>query len=177
MKKYWEWIAIVIVAIVLALVVYNNKYSFIEKPFKVVALHKESYVINQTKVPYLDTIVYLGLKELHFPKTVVVIKTLDPSQATTDGGLEIKAYVVEDMGSYMIFIQPMGRKESLLVLSHEMIHIAQYYLGDISVTDKGVIWKKAMLYPIDTPYEQRPWELQAFALQGELNNRLAKQLY
>ena len=175
MKKYWKWIAIAIVSIVITLVVYNNKDYFTEKPFKVVALHKESFVINRTNVPYLDTIVHLGLKELHFPKTIVMIRTLEPT--ITDTGLEIKAYVVEDKGNYIIFIQSMGRKESLLVLSHEMIHIVQYHLGDISITDKGIIWKKAMLYPIDTPYEQRPWEIQAFALQGELDKRISKQLY
>jgi hypothetical protein len=177
MKKYWQWIVIAIVVAVIGLVAYNNKGYFIEKPFKIVALYKESYVVNRTQVPFLDTIVHLGLKELHIPKTLVLIKTLDPSLLEAESGLEIKAYVEEHSGSYLIYIRPMGREESIKILSHEMIHIAQYHLGEIRLTDKGVIWKKTMLYPTQTPYEQRPWEQQAFALQRELYDKIAKQLY
>lgn len=174
MKQYWKWIVITIGVLILAFGLYGSLY---EKPFKVVPLVKESYVVNRTQYPYLDTIVHLGLKELHIPKTIVVIKTLDPTFLESIPGNELKAYVIEEKGSYMIFIRSMGRKEALTVMSHEMIHIAQYYVGDISVTDRGVIWKKAMLYPLDTPYSDRPWEIQAFALQGELSSRISKQLY
>lgn len=176
-NNIWKWILIVALALGTLFIIYESRQIFMEKPFKVVTLHKESLVINETKIPYLDTIVHLGLAELHIPKTLVMIRTLDPSQAMSDSGLEIKAYVIEEKGQYLIFIQSMDRKESLLVLSHEMIHIAQFYLGDVKVMNKGILWKKEALISMDTPYEQRPWEIEAFALQGELNKRLSKQLY
>jgi hypothetical protein len=177
MRKYWKWIVAGICIIVLALGLLNRGEWFFDKPFKVVPLVKESYVVNRTDYPYLDTIVHLGLKELNIPKTIVVIKTLDPTIMESIPGMELKAYVTQENGGYLIFIRSMGRKEAITVLSHEMIHIAQYYIGDIVVIDQGVLWKKAIVFPLDTPYSERPWEIQAFALQGELGNRISKQLY
>lgn len=176
MKNVWKWVLIGILSISLICVVYKSRDIFMEKPFKVITLHKKSIVLNETNVPFLDTIVHLGLEELNIPETVVMLKPLNLNQFA-DSESEIKAYVVDISGKYVIYIQSMGRKESILVLSHEMIHISQYNSGKISLTDSGVIWKKAMLYPFNTPYDKRPWEIEAFALQGEMNVKISKQLY
>lgn len=57
------------------------------------------------------------------------------------------------------------------VICHEMVHLAQYERGDMKLyqfEDKMVFEWKGKQYDPDTPYEDRPWELEAQSLQNKL---------
>jgi hypothetical protein len=46
------------------------------------------------------------------------------------------------------------------VLIHEIVHVKQMWCGDLSKTRIGFLWK-GLIYPFSTPYEIRPWEIDA----------------
>lgn len=47
------------------------------------------------------------------------------------------------------------------VLAHEVTHITQYETGRLSHTDGGWVWL-GEFFDKDTPYRERPWEIEAF---------------
>lgn len=177
MKTTWKYLLITFITIILSVILWQNKDSFFEKKFKQVTFEKVNIVSNKTDKPFLDTIVHLGLKELHLNHILVVIKPLPEDLEPQIPGMELKAFVIEQNNQYLIYIRDMNRKESLLVLSHEMIHIAQYYTKDLQILEKGILWKKSLFFPFTTPYEDRPWEQEAFLLQDTFQTILSKQLY
>jgi hypothetical protein len=71
----------------------------------------------------------------------------------------------------------MDREEAIRVFSHEIIHILQYTSGEIAY-DGGaeVIWK-GRSYPLDLDYSFRPWEEDAFAREGVLQQQLTSALW
>ncbi len=51
-----------------------------------------------------------------------------------------------------------------ITLAHELTHVAQFANGTLKVLPKGKKWK-GKFYPMNHPYLDQPWELQAFANQ------------
>jgi hypothetical protein len=51
-----------------------------------------------------------------------------------------------------------------ITLAHELTHVAQFANGTLQLTPKGKKWK-GKFYPMDHPYLDQPWEVQAFARQ------------
>lgn len=68
-----------------------------------------------------------------------------------------------------LFFVSLNLKKSLmevcLTLSHEMIHVKQLAKGILKNVDDGSYIWSSKPYPNDTPYLDRPWELDAFAKQ------------
>lgn len=64
-----------------------------------------------------------------------------------------------------------------MALSHEFVHIDQYLRGDLSLYPKYAIWKGEDIYFGEVPYEDRPFEKEAFANQGKYLKQLNKFLY
>lgn len=57
------------------------------------------------------------------------------------------------------------------VICHEMVHLDQYERGDLSINkfeDKIYFNWKGEDYDPSTPYEERPWEEEAYKLQSKL---------
>ena len=57
------------------------------------------------------------------------------------------------------------------VICHEMTHLYQYEIGDLKLNkfeDKMVFEYKGIEYDPSTPYEDRPWEVEAKGLQNKL---------
>ena len=57
--------------------------------------------------------------------------------------------------------------EQMFSLSHEMVHVKQYFRGELS-TDKGGKWKWKKEIAEEYKYEDQPWEKEASSLENEL---------
>jgi hypothetical protein len=62
-------------------------------------------------------------------------------------------------------------------LSHEFVHIHQYLSGDLVMYPKFAIWKGEDIYFGEIPYEERPFEKDAFSNQGKYLKQLNEVLY
>jgi hypothetical protein len=47
-----------------------------------------------------------------------------------------------------------------VTICHELIHVNQVVAGRFKILDDGWVWE-GCAYPLDTPYHDRPWEVEA----------------
>lgn len=171
---------VLILAIIVGLFLLYKMVSYQETSFKKVTLDKAaSTVYNTTDQGFLDTIVYTGLNHLNICDVIVIIKPLESGAQIDDGGT-LKAHIIGRDKQYVIYIDQMGRKESLTVMSHELIHLNQYYTGRLLVKNKMITWQHNTLPLADwvnVSYNNRPWEQEAFQLQGALRDSIITELY
>lgn len=67
--------------------------------------------------------------------------------------------------TFLVVLKPTRDLLNLgITLAHELTHVAQFANGTLQLTPKGKKWK-GKFYPIDYPYLDQPWEVQAFARQ------------
>lgn len=180
MKKNWKIIVGITCGFLLLFFIIKTTKSHSEPPFNVVQLDNSIIILNGLEKPYLDTIINIGLNQLNIQDVIVTLLPMEDYviDAFKDGGIELKAYLKEKDGLYYIFMLDMDRKESIDVLSHELIHIKQYHdnrlFNDIN---NDPIWLGER-YPLDLfSYEDRPWEKEAFSLDKELNVKISSILY
>lgn len=74
--------------------------------------------------------------------------------------------------AYFVGIKPTPNRpgEVTRSLCHEMVHVAQMAKGILRPVEGGNIWANKF-FPEKTPYLDRPWELQAFAMQEIIMRR------
>lgn len=62
------------------------------------------------------------------------------------------------------------------ILAHEMVHLKQYIKGElIDLTNWATQWK-GDIYKDNIPYEQLPWEIEAFSMQKSLYKEYKREL-
>jgi len=195
-KKYYKWIiGVVVLLLVLFLVLnYNKKQAFYERlqsalqfgvykeqTFNRIDIETTNMIANRTDRNYLDSIVYVGLNELNLDSVAVTIRQISPEvQAMFDSNSQLKAHIIGKENQYIIFVDEMSRDEAIKVLSHELIHLKQYYTKKLILEKDKVIWDGREVYQTEineTKYEQRPWEAEAFAGQRGLENKIREILY
>lgn len=195
-KKYYKWIiGVVVLLLVLFLVLnYNKKQAFYERlqsalqfgvykeqTFNRIDIETTNMIANRTDRNYLDSIVYVGLNELNLDSVAVTIRQISPEvQAMFDSNSQLKAHIIGKGKQYVIFVDDMSRDEAIKVLSHELVHLKQYYTKKLILEKDKVIWDGREVYQTEineTKYEQRPWEAEAFAGQRGLENKIREILY
>ena len=195
-KKYYKWIIgiVVLLLIIFSVVRYNKKQAFYEKiqnalqfgvykeqTFNKINIQTTSMVANRTDRDYLDSIVYIGLNEMNLDSIAITIRQISPEvQAMFDSETQLKAHIIGNENQYIIFVDEMSRDEAIKVLSHELIHLKQYYTKKLILEKDKVIWDGKEIYQSEineTKYEQRPWEAEAFAGQRGLENKIREILY
>lgn len=147
-----------------------------ETYFKRVSLSENNQITNRTDVVYLDTIVSVALEKIAIENIKVLILPLKKNKII-DNNFEIRAHVRAFGNFYYIWIDDMSKDEYINVLSHEIIHIHQYYTGRIVYEDNKVFFNKKEYDLEKISYENRPWESEAFILQNALKETLIKELY
>ena len=196
MKKYYKWIigVIILLLVIFAVWKYNKKQDFYERvqntlkfgiykeqTFNRIDIETTSMVINGTDRNYLDSIVYVGLNELKLDSVSITIREISPEiQKQFDSNSQLKAHIIGKGIRYIIFVDEMGRDEAIKVLSHEMIHLKQYYTKKLILEKDRVYWNGDVLYESEINnlrYEDRPWESEAFAGQRGLENKIREVLY
>jgi hypothetical protein len=120
----------------------------------------------------------VGLDQAGISGIQVQIQELsDKSKDAFDG--ELKAHVRYFDGMYYLFIDNFGRKEAIEVISHEIIHIAQYQSRQLTYDNfVGILeWEGQPFDALQLEYNNRPWEKDAFDKQGQLESKIYKVLY
>lgn len=176
MKKTSLLIISVIFIVVTIFIVLKSSIS--EKPFANVEFENENYVTNTTDEKFMDTIVRVGLDVLDIEGLQVAILPLDSEMKEALGSdIQLQAYVKKQNSRFLIYIENLDRKSAIDVISHELIHIKQYLENRIVVTGGWVLWGNQEYNAEYFPYSERPWEIEAFALQDGLKNLIVKKLY
>jgi hypothetical protein len=174
----YTWIIFLILLLIFGIYKLSTRK---ERTFKIVQIDKHNFIQNKTDKPYLDSIVHVGMNELGINGTYIIIRSLTKEtkkQFSTD--IELKAYIKGLGKQYVIWVDDMGRDETITVLSHELIHLRQYYNGKLVVSDELIKWNNQII-PVNElstiEYNARPWEIEAFQEQKYLDIDIRKVLY
>jgi hypothetical protein len=171
----------IIVGLSICLILYFLYKSNLKKNkiyFKKVELIKENKINNSTDAEYLDTIILVGLQKLSIKNIKVYVFPLKKTQVNVAGSnIDLNAHIKNIGNFYYIWIKPMNKLEYIQVLSHELIHLQQYYNKEIVINENVLIWKNTK-YDLNTiPYESRPWEIDAYRKENYLKNLIIDDLY
>lgn len=194
MRKNWKWITGILLILVILFGYWRytkkqtfyeivNKFtdSFKEKPFKQFKIETSNVIVNKTDKDFYDEIIVVGLEKLNIDSTFVIIKPItNQAKATFDSNVELKAHIIGKDNTYVIWVDELGRYESIGILAHELIHLVQYKTKEIIVEKDFIEWK-GKKYSYDDvrnmDYFERPWEQDAFSKQNELKLKIEQFLY
>lgn len=172
MKKY---IGYIIGAILLILVIWFLSTRK-EQPYNNVVYKSNNTVTVKLLPMFVDTVLNVGLEQLGDSGMFVMVKPL-PDALKQQGDVTVKAHIRGEGDSYIIWMDLLSRSESIDVLSHELIHLNQYKTKQLVVVGDKVVWQGDTLNISDIPYNERPWEIDAFNKGKELSNKVRKILY
>ena len=165
------------IILILLLVIFLKKQS--DSPFNQIQLSSNNTVFNETDVSHIDTIVSTGLDKLQIKDAVVIIKPITDDIVQklrqSESTLEFKAFIIGKNGQYIIYISNLPRHLNLEVLSHELIHLQQTESLQLIKGTKNVLWE-GIEYSPEVPYNDRPWEIDAYKRQSILLNDIKNTL-
>jgi hypothetical protein len=150
-----------------------------QQTFKKVTLSRNNIIRNSTSKSYLDTLVSQGLDVLGLKGEYVMIRTMNPSlKGSLGADNELRAYIIGERNQYIIYIDDLGREESLTILSHELIHLQQYSSGRLIRMEDRFMMFDGEVYNVDNiEYKNRPWENEAFKKETGLKIKLEELLF
>ena len=164
--------------VVLALgsvIIYTSQTN--EEPFfKPVELKQQNSVINGSLPPYYDTIVNVGLELAGIEGVTVTIEELSDQAKQTFKG-ELNAHVRYLDGRFYLFIDPLNKRKAITVISHEIVHMRQYLDGTFKYDNGKITWNGQPYLLEDITYDDRPWETEAFQLEGQLASQISEVVY
>lgn len=142
-------------------------------------------IINHINNDYIESIVIVGLHELKIDSVTVNLYYLPTNfkNIVTDNKIfVVNALILENVeNNYSIFVNNDSEKSEKLIeyIAHELIHLEQFNSKRLVVYDNlNVIrFDNKLYFTLETNYESRPWENEAFAKQDELKNRIDNILY
>jgi len=176
-KKILKIIGIILLIFLIMFVVWKI-ISYEEKTFNTIAFEPGHKIFNTTEQNYLDTIVHAGIQNIDIDSIIIVIKPLiNKSDILTHGDIDLKAHIVGEGLQYIIYIDKFSRKENIKILSHELIHLKQYYNKDLTIKNGKVLWKDKEININEYSYEKLPWEEEAFNEQHILESKIKGILY
>lgn len=139
---------------------------------------KSNVVYNSTNKKNLDRMVSAGLDELAIEHVVVLLTEIKEPFFNND--YFVKAYIEEISNNfYIIHIIDLSDRETLEVISHELVHLEQYKKDDLTVKNTYIIWKGITYTPSEyeaVSHEERPWEYEAYQRQKGLSRKIKKRV-
>lgn len=198
-KKYWKKIGIILLILLIAYgywrytkqqALYERLQNlmeigiFEEKLFEDIDFETTNTVYNRTEHEFYDEVVQVGLRELGIDSVIVSIRQItQEAKDNFDIDTELRAHIIPNGSrgdNFVIWIDDMGRFESIVVLSHELIHLTQYQTKELIVEKDWVNWK-GREYTYDDvqrmDYRRRPWEVDAFSKDKQLRFKMEDVLY
>jgi hypothetical protein len=170
-------IIIILIGLITLLIIKSSEYQP-KKYFNTVKFNNINYVNNNTDKNYYDTIIKVGLDELNLKDITILIVLLSPSIKSSLGdNYELKAHLRENKGEYVLFIDDVSREESITIISHELIHLKQYFTKELVYSNGVIYWDKKEFVLNDIGYGDRPWETDAFKKELQLSNKIKSVLY
>lgn len=131
----------------------------------------------------IDNIIYIGMDILEIDSITVNVFNLPEylKYNKINGNIFIiDALIYKNFdNTYTIFINNSSSKKDLnLYLSHELIHLNQYYNNRLNILFGGIINFDNINYLAkDIKYLDRPWETEAFEQEASLLNEIECILY
>ena len=136
------------------------------------SFNNPTLIVNKTKKQVLTEAVKIGLNELNIKPTAVYIRQLEHSS-------DKNAYVIGSGkgGNYVIYIKNKSLRQSITLIAHELIHIAQEEKRELSY-NKKTITHNHKTYNVDKlpRYKSRTWEIEAFKKERDLAKKIRKTL-
>lgn len=164
--------------VLLALAVWIVIDAFKDVYFKRVTLSENNIVVNYTKYPYMDTIVYVGLDSLGMCDMNVQVKRLsEEAIANFSSDLDLRGTIYGDGHQYVMYIGEGSRAEHVNIVAHELIHLRQYYSKQLVYDGWYVYWNRAKYDIKELAYGIRPWEADAFEQEVYLERKIRSVLY
>lgn len=178
MKKI---IIIVISVLLLGLLFFLLNKQNKEQYFNSIELTENNGIVNFSKHNYVDTVVSIGLDVLNIKNNYVTIRDV-PEQIVENfkkqNDMDLGASIIGANDQYIIYINELSRITSTKIISHELIHLEQYDSGRLRVIESGVVlWEGKEMNVLDIPYNERPWEKEAFRRQDDLEKKILEKLY
>ena len=172
-------IIITVVSFIFIIIICKLLFTYKDKPFSKVNFYNYHHIYNSTNKPYLDTIVESGLQSLKIDTVTVIIEKIKNTSTTINGeDIDLEAYIVYYNDMYYIFIGDYDRNENITILSHELIHLRQYYDKTLVISKTGVyLWLDEVVDISDMNYNDRPWEVEAFSEQSNNAKNMKNILY
>lgn len=174
-ESKWKWGLIIFILILLSIAIY---YSTKERYFNPYEFSKENFVTNRAQGNYLDTIVHVGIDVLGIKNHSILLQNQISDKDLGDG-YETQAYIITVGNQSAIFIDKnISRSTAIETLSHELIHLKQYIDGRLILLETTYVeWEGEKINVLDLPYDKRPWEIEAFDKQEELESKIKQKLY
>jgi regulatory protein YycI of two-component signal transduction system YycFG len=132
----------------------------------------DNLIVNRTDETYLVDIIHVGLKLLDIKGTRIIISNIPTDYTPPDNVTgTVHGFIRYYAGDYYgIYIAKADEIESINILSHELIHLHQYYSKRLKQGRKYYIWKNDTLYkPLKYSYTEKPWEIEAREIGDMLN--------
>lgn len=148
--------------------------------FKNIKNLNKGKIVNTTDDKYIDTILYCGLNLSNIDSINIVILPIENKSKYLyfNDNIEFKALINYYSGVYYLYIDDNTRNENIEIISHEIVHINQYYNKKLILLNNGyVIWNGDTLNGNKINYYERPWEIEAFSEQNIIKNKILKILY
>jgi hypothetical protein len=165
---------IVLLGLVVWLIIDQSKHHY----FKRAQFSENNIVINYTKYPYMDTIVYVGLDSLDMCDMTVTVKRLsEEAKANFPEDLELRGMIYGDGHQYVMYVTDASRSEHINIVAHELIHLRQYYSKQLVYDGWYVYWNRAKYDLKEIEYGIRPWEADAFQQEVGLEKQIKSVLY
>ena len=177
---------LVVAAIILFAILFNK--PFLEPTFENIDIPKTYSIQNKTEYEFLSKVISAGITELGMDTVYITLYPLDEAtkEKASIEGRDLFAHIVAgNVGTkqYAIFIAEdgLGIDDYITVIAHELIHLQQYESGKLRVIDleTGTVVYNGWPYQNISliPYDNRPWEQEAFKESTALAKKITKRLY
>jgi hypothetical protein len=140
---------------------------------------QSNQVINHIKNNYLENIIYVGLYELRLDSLTVNLYYLPDNLKVVmlgDDKVITNAMVFRNFErNYSIFINENSINKNIVeYIAHELIHIQQFNSNRLIVFNElnYIKFDHKIYLTTQTNYQNRPWEIEAFSKQDELEARI-----
>lgn len=150
--------------------------SFIsDRWYNQVELSRNNTITNYTQMKFLDTVVSVALDHEGIKDKMVIINPLSDEAKDNFSG-DLRAMLVYRNSAFYIFVDEQTHHEALTIISHEVVHMNQYLNNDLVVEGEQVSWKGEKWNLDNIPYEFRPWEVEAFEKQSNIEDVVSSEL-
>ena len=134
---------------------------------------------NTGRGPEVSEILRFALGRLGVDDITVVVVYNDRllDRLAGDGDVTYDALVTETAldRQFLLTLRERLSVSLAIALCHESVHISQYVSGRLKLdSSTGVCTWMGRTYPTDYDYRHRPWEAEAFRLQGKLAREYRK---
>jgi len=180
MKKGLKWIIIILAILLIGTIIFfivNQKEKYFNKD---ITIENVNILNTMEDKVYLDTIIYAGVKSLKIDSLIIVVKELTPKDIKIlkfNEDYKLKAHIKGMDNTYIIWLTPNNRESYIKILSHELIHLQQYYLEKLIINQKDIYWEGKKIDMNNYSYKDLPWEIEAFSNQNELEKKMLQILY